>query len=678
MSSVGRWYRIPDGYPGQPLIERSLHIVALSSFAIAQPLFDLLGRNSTFFAAHRSTGVEILLWTLVMLIPLPACLIGVEAVVGLISKRVLYHLHTIIVSLLGALIMIPPLIRWLDPGLLATVLVAVVVAALIGALYRPINALRSVLSWAAMAPLAFAGWFLLATPTSRIVFDTPVDTGDVAVPSDTPVVLLVLDELSLAGLLTPTGDLNEARFPNFARLAQTSTWYPNATTVHDQTRVAVTSILTGSLPEHAAVPISVDFPDNLFTLLAGSYDLEVQESVTNLCPRDVCDDDAAPNEIAGLGMLVRDSAIAYAHLVTPSEARQRWLPEIDNRWAGFTDDSEPASDPSSGVTLDDIRESTRRDLGARQEHLKWEIFLDRLHNSDRSTLFYLHSLLPHSAWRYLPDGKIYENDFFGDLFEDGSGALWRDDPVYTDQGAQRFLLQTRFVDRQIGRMLDRMGQEDLFDESLLIVVADHGISFEPGMPRRNLSQGANRAEILPIPLFVKYPGQTEPKVDPVKAQTIDILPTIVDVLDIDLDWEIAGTSLSGGELSRASGALVTADGVEHVEIAGHAAATAVAEQLGEVFGPGTDPFDVYGMGEHRGLMGRPVGEQPAISEPVSITASVSHVKGLSEVDKGERVIPARVVGTFSGEPTRRELALALNDRVVGVATAYYFPDADVW
>jgi hypothetical protein len=379
-----------------------------------------------------------------------------------------------------------------------------------------------------------------------------------------------------------------------------------------------------------------------------------------------------------MDMLFRDSVITYAHLIAPADARQRWLPGIDNQWAGFTDGSATSAGSESSVTLDDIRESTRRTLGAREEHLRWEAFLQELGPREGPALFYLHSLLPHSAWRYLPDGKIYENDFFGDLFVDGSGALWRDDPVYSEQGAQRFLLQTQFVDRQLGRLLDRMEQEHLLDESLLVVVADHGISFEPGMPRRNLSQGANRAELLPIPLFVKYPGQTDAVVDPAPGQTIDILPTIVDVLDIDVDWDLAGTSLSAGELNRASGALVTADGVEQIEIEGRSAATEVAEHLGELFGPGTDPFDVYGIGRHRGLMGRPIGEMPTRSETTSITASVSHVGDLGRVDKGETVIPARVVGTFSAEPPRRELVLVLNDRVAGTATAYYFPDANVW
>jgi hypothetical protein len=309
LNSLRRWYGIPPGYRPQSLLVRSLHILALASFSIAQPLFDLLGRNSTFFAAHQSTSTQILLWALIVLIAPPACLLLLEGVAGLFSKRLQYHLHTLLVSVLGALFVVPPLTRWLDLPLVAAAAVFVVVGAALGGLYRVTKTFPGILTWASAASLVFVGWFLVATPTSRIVFESSDRSGDVTVTSETPVVMVVLDELSLAGLLNPAGDLNEARFPGFARLAATSTWYPNATTVHDQTRVAVTSILAGVLPGHSAVPISADYPNNLFTLLGGDYELEVHEAVTHLCPNDLCGDSAEPQEISGMDMLFRDSVI---------------------------------------------------------------------------------------------------------------------------------------------------------------------------------------------------------------------------------------------------------------------------------------------------------------------------------------------------------------------------------
>jgi len=35
------------------------HVVVLCAFAVAQPLFDLLGSNPTFFVAHEAGGAEL-------------------------------------------------------------------------------------------------------------------------------------------------------------------------------------------------------------------------------------------------------------------------------------------------------------------------------------------------------------------------------------------------------------------------------------------------------------------------------------------------------------------------------------------------------------------------------------------------------------------------------------------
>ena len=57
--------------------------------------------------------------------------------------------------------------------------------------------------------------------------------------------------------------------------------------------------------------------------------------------------------------------------------------------------------------------------------------------------------------------------------------------------------------------------------------------------------GDVRDAVLPIPLFVKYPGQTTPTVDERDAQSIDLLPTIADTLGLTLpdEWTFDGRSL---------------------------------------------------------------------------------------------------------------------------------------
>src|SRR5690606_39442974 len=114
--------------------------------------------------------------------------------------------------------------------------------------------------------------------------DTRQSVPDVEVGSSTPVVLIVFDEFPLSTILDESGRINGDRYPNFHTLARQSTWYPHATTVHHHSRVAVTAILTGVLPEPTVVLTLENHPRNLFTLLQYSYRIQSHEILYNFCP----------------------------------------------------------------------------------------------------------------------------------------------------------------------------------------------------------------------------------------------------------------------------------------------------------------------------------------------------------------------------------------------------------
>ena len=82
----------------------------------------------------------------------------------------------------------------------------------------------------------------------------------------------------------------------------------------------------------------------------------------------------------------------------------------------------------------------------------------------------------------------------------------------------------------------------MWDDSLIVVAADHGIAFIKGRrDRRRLDRG-NYGEIAPIPLFIKAPGQKKGKVNDAYVETIDILPTIFDILNINPKVKMDGRS----------------------------------------------------------------------------------------------------------------------------------------
>src|ERR1044072_8108524 len=213
----------------------ALHLLVLWAFAVAQPLFNLLGDNGEFFAARGSTRWDVVLFAFVLLFLPPAVLAGLEAGLPQPARTVV---HTVLVGGLVGLFVLQAIRAASWPGWML-----VAVAGLIGAgaalVSLRVQGARLVLTVLGPAPLLFLALFLLDSDASRLTLsgtDTALAAGERA---KAPVVLVAFDELPLNSLLRTDGRIDAARFPNFARLAAGSTWYANTSTVAEGTTHAV-------------------------------------------------------------------------------------------------------------------------------------------------------------------------------------------------------------------------------------------------------------------------------------------------------------------------------------------------------------------------------------------------------------------------------------------------------
>ena len=80
-----------------------LELGALCSFALAQPLFDLLSRNAEFLVVRRSQPVDIILLALAICVGLPSALVLLEAPVVLVSRKASQWVHALFLAALVAL-----------------------------------------------------------------------------------------------------------------------------------------------------------------------------------------------------------------------------------------------------------------------------------------------------------------------------------------------------------------------------------------------------------------------------------------------------------------------------------------------------------------------------------------------------------------------------------------------
>jgi hypothetical protein len=282
-----------------------VELLALWGFAVAQPLLDIFGRAPQQFAFRGAEPVDIVLFALVVALAGPAVLWLVEVVAGAIDRRAADALHLLFLAGLVAAFVVQAA-RPLADGL---VLYAIGAAAGIGAAvaYRRFEAVRTWLAFAALAPVVFVVLFLVSSPTSHLLDDVEsAGPGDVGNP--VPVVMMVFDELPLESVVDRDGTIDAELYPNLAELAGTSTWFRNDTSVSSSTWHAVPTLVTGQMPDPEAAPVAADHPDSLFTLVGDDYEMNVVESVTRLCPGDVCDGSTTTVAAGGLDELLRDAS----------------------------------------------------------------------------------------------------------------------------------------------------------------------------------------------------------------------------------------------------------------------------------------------------------------------------------------------------------------------------------
>ena len=107
-----------------------------------------------------------------------------------------------------------------------------------------------------------------------------------------------------------------------------------------------------------------------------------------------------------------------------------------------------------------------------------------------------------------------------------------------------------YVDAQIGRLIAHLKQENLWDNTIFVLMSDHGEAFGEGgfyFDHHGLYDAVTR-----VALMMKVP-ETAPRRTLAFASTVDIFPTLCELADWPLNDELTGESLTlalRGETTR--------------------------------------------------------------------------------------------------------------------------------
>lgn len=322
-------------------------------------------------------------------------------------------------------------------------------------------------------------------------------------PAQRPDVLLITldtvraDHLSCHGYALPTT-------PNLDRLAADGLRFADCAASASLTPVSHASILTGLNP----------YQHGLRVLHAQSGD-ELPAEVPTL---------ASVLTAAGYAC----GALLSAFPVSEAFGFARGFEHFDNGMLpeGAARKSQPddgdARGPRRGLVAQDARQANtqRRSDATIDAALAW------LEGARRPSFTWIHLWDVHDPILVPPADAVRE---FQRVATDLAG-----------RAPELYDVELNFLDRELGRLFERLRELGRYDDTLIIVTSDHGEGLgEHGWHAHRLLY----EEQLHVPLIVKLPGAPRGAVVAELVRTIDIYPTVLEVADVASPKPVEGRSL---------------------------------------------------------------------------------------------------------------------------------------
>lgn len=174
-------------------------------------------------------------------------------------------------------------------------------------------------------------------------------------------------------------------------------------------------------------------------------------------------------------------------------------------------------------------------------------FLLLLHNYD------VHSPYEISPWRYreffLKSLKRRPQKSFTSRMSEVMAATWKRrnekdppqlDPVELDYAIAMYDGGIRHVDARFGQLIKWLKETNLFEQSIVVVISDHGDTFQE---HRSLFHEQIYAPVSHIPLLIHFPHDQFVGSHSELAESIDLMPTLLEYLNLTLPNDLQGRSL---------------------------------------------------------------------------------------------------------------------------------------
>lgn len=158
--------------------------------------------------------------------------------------------------------------------------------------------------------------------------------------------------------------------------------------------------------------------------------------------------------------------------------------------------------------------------------------------SEKPFYISLHFLEPHNEITFfsfdIKDKTVHEEEFkMLDSFVDELGTGF--------SGNIAYLLSIRYVDYYLSKFCDFLRNNNLWDKTSILLVADHGSSYS-FVPLHNQHVNCFDKECYHVPMVIRHPGFEGKEINGY-YNSKDVFPTFLDVLGIKQPSEMTGVSM---------------------------------------------------------------------------------------------------------------------------------------
>ncbi len=278
------------------------------------------------------------------------------------------------------------------------------------------------------------------------------------------------------------------------------------------------------------------------------------------------------------------------------------------------------------------------------------------------SLIFRHVVLPHRPWLLADDLRI-SNEIGSDPRSGHNFDRRRD----SYQGMLRQFVAT---DKLITEMLRTLRKSPNWNKTMLIVTADHGITFVPGQSVRDKVNPNNTdtlEDLYRVPLFIKYPNQSTPAVNDCPVSSIDVLPTILKAANIPHKAKFDGVDISESCTQRSSRTVAWPYASAKITT-GTEALLARVQYYDKWIPSDGDVTDIFRVGKSAQLLGTTIPKTSAVRTDIAW----SFFKGVSfsKIGRDELTyVPTKVTGyltTTSPICKECEGLIVVDGRVVGL------------